>query len=316
MRGRVDGTGAAMVAAAAVGFGLGGPLARIAGELGFNGTTFAFWRSAGSVAALVVLLTLGVVVGRLHTIPLRRIGRVEWLQLLAMGLFVAGTTLGMFLSFERTTIALALIVFYTYPVIVAMVAARLYGEPLGPRRTAAIALASLGMLMVVLGPDATGGGGVDPLGIAFALGAALCQTGYALVASRGFASVPTFQAATLLRGFSLLIYLVVLIPLVLLLGDSDRLLGPLDGVDAWVVIVIAGVFSAALPTAGLVAGYRRVGPTRGAVLMLLEPVTGVILAMLLLAEQPVPLQWAGGALVLIGATLVQLAPVSKRPSVT
>ncbi len=308
MKHRPDPAGASMVALAAVGFGLGGPLARAAGEIGFTGTTFAFWRSAGSVVALVVLLAIGMAIGRLPALPLRSIKRMEWLQLLAMGLFVAGTTLGLFLGYERSTIALTLIIFYTYPVIVAVAAVRLYAEPLGPRRLAAILLASFGMVLVVLGPGATDSAGVDLLGVLFALGAAACQTGYALVASRGFASVPTFQAATLLRGFSLLAYLIVLVPLILLIGEADRLVGPLDDVDAWVVIFIAGVFSAALPTAGLVAGYRRVGPTRGAVLMLLEPVTGVLLAALLLAEQPAPIQFLGGLLVLAGAALVQLTP--------
>ncbi len=305
-----------MVALAAVGFGLGGPLARAAGEIGFTGTTFAFWRSAGSVVALVVLLAIGMAIGRLPALPLSSIKRVEWLQLLAMGLFVAGTTLGLFLGYERSTIALTLIIFYTYPVIVAVAAVRLYAEPLGPRRLAAILLASFGMVLVVLGPGATDSAGVDRLGVLFALGAAACQTGYALVASRGFASVPTFQAATLLRGFSLLAYLIVLVPLILLIGEADRLVGPLDDVDAWVVIFIAGVFSAALPTAGLVAGYRRVGPTRGAVLMLLEPVTGVLLAALLLAERPAPIQFLGGLLVLAGAALVQLTPTRHGPAET
>lgn len=314
MRRHVDTTGVALVALSAIGFGLGGVLARAANEAGFNGTTFAFWRSVGSVVALVVLFAIGVGIGRLPRIPLRRIGRLEWLQLVAMGLFVAGTTLGMFLGFERSTIALTLIVFYTYPVMVAMAAVRLYGERLGPRRLGAILLATLGMVLVVLGPGDGDGGGVDLLGVLFAFGAALCQTGYALVASRGFASVPSFQAATLLRSLSLLTYLIVLVPLVLLIGDGDRLLGPLEGIDAWTLIFIAGVFSAALPTAGLVAGYRRVGPTRGAVLMLLEPVTGVFLAALLLAEQPAPAQLLGGLLVLAGAAMVQLTPGARGHS--
>ncbi len=307
----VDRNGVALVAVAAVGFGLGGPLARAAGDIGFNAVTFAFWRSAGSVAALVAMLLVGVAVGRLPRVPLRSIRRLEWLQLVAMGLFVAGTTLGLFLSYERSTIALTLIVFYTYPVIVAVAAVRIYGEPLTARRLSAILLASFGMALVVLGPGAIDAGGVDLLGILFALGAAACQTGYALVAARGFASVPSFQAAALLRGVSLLSYLVVLLPLLLFIGDGERLLGPLDGIDAWLLIVIAGVFSAALPTAGLVAGYRRVGPTRGAVLMLLEPLTGVLLAAILLAERPAPIQLLGGLLVLTGAVLVQLVPTNR-----
>lgn len=301
-----------MVALAAIGFGIGGPLARAAGEIGFNGTTFAFWRSVGSVAALAVMLAIGVAIGKAPRVPLRGIRRFEWLQLVAMGLFVAGTTLGLFLGYERTTIALTLIVFYTYPIIVAVSAVPIYGESLGARRLGAILLASFGMVLVVLGPGATEGNGVDLLGVLFALGAAACQTGYALVASRGFASVPTFQAASLLRGFSLLAYVLLLVPLVLLIGDGDRLVGPLDGIDAWVLILIAGVFSAALPTAGLVAGYRRIGPTRGAVVMLLEPVTGVLLAALWLSEQPAPVQLLGGLLVLLGATMVQLMPARHQ----
>jgi drug/metabolite transporter (DMT)-like permease len=313
---RVDTAGASLVVLAAIGFGLGGPLARAAGDIGFNGTTFAFWRAAGSVAALALLLAIGTAIGRLGQVPLASIRRIEWLQLVAMGLFVAGTTLGLFLGFERSTIALTLIVFYTYPVIVAVAAVRLYAEPLGPRRAAAILLASFGMMLVVLGPGATDSSGVDLLGVLFALGAAACQTGYALVASRGFASVPAFQAAMLLRGFSLLAYLIVLVPLVLLIGDADRLLAPLAGADAWVLIVIAGVLSAALPTAALVAGYRRVGPTRGSVLMLLEPVTGALLAAWWLAEQPAPIQLLGGLAVLAGAALVQLTPSRHRQAET
>jgi drug/metabolite transporter (DMT)-like permease len=315
MKQGVDTAGVAMVALAAMGFGLNGVLAREAGELGFSGATFTFWRSFGSVVALASMLLLGVMLRRLPTIPLRAIRRFEWLQLVAMGLCVAGTTLGLFLSFERSTIALALIVFYTYPVMVAVTAAPVYGEHVGGRRLVAILVAMVGMVLVLVGPGTSEAPSVDPLGVLFAFGAAVCQTGYALIASRGFASVPSFQAATLLRWFSLLAYLLLLIPLIVVVGDSERLLGPLEGIDAWILILIAGIFSAALPTAGLVAGYRRVGPTRGAVLMLLEPLTGVVLAALLVAEQPGPIQLLGGLLVLVGASLVQLLPTRRTASV-
>ncbi len=81
------------------------------------------------------------------------------------------------------------------------------------------------------------------------------------------------------------------------------------------LILAAGVIGAAIPAVLIIAGYRRTGPTRGAVLMLVEPVTGVFLAAVLLAEQPTLVQLAGGVLVLVGAALVQLTPVS-RPGAT
>jgi drug/metabolite transporter (DMT)-like permease len=170
------------------------------------------------------------------------------------------------------------------------------------------------MILLVLDPAATEGQDLALLGVLFALVAALCQAGYALVSARGFPSVPAFQAATIQRGWSLLILLMTLVPVVLLLGDAPRLVGPLDGVDAWLLVIVAGVFSAGLPAAGLVAGYRRVGPTRGAVLMLLEPLTGVLLAAWFLAEQPTPLQLLGGLLVLIGAIVVQQSRSGRAPA--
>lgn len=319
MRHHADPVGITLVVLSAIGFGVNGPVARLAIDAGFNPVTFATWRSVGSVVGLVILLAIGVAIGRTSMTPLSRIGRLEWLQLAAMGLFVAGTTLGLFLAIERTTIALVLIVFYTYPVIVAVAAVPIYGETLGLRRLGAILLASVGMVLLVVGPGADGGRGVDVLGVLFALMAAGCQTGYALVASRGFPSVPAIQSATILRAFSLAIYVLFLVPFVLLIGEAEHLVGPLGSPGAWGLIAVAAILGAALPTAGLVEGYRRVGPTRGAVLMLLEPVTGVLLAGIWLSERPAPVQLVGGLLVLAGAALVQLAPgtrseVVARPS--
>jgi drug/metabolite transporter (DMT)-like permease len=295
---------------AAIGFGTLGPLTRFAADVGLGTASFAVWRAISSVVAMVLLLAAGVALGRLQLARPSRINRLEWLQLAAMGLFVAGTTLSLFWAFERTTIALTLIVFYTFPVMVAIAAVPLYGEHLGVRKLAAIGLATFGLLLLLLGPDAGEGPGVELLGLLFAFVAALCQVGYALVGARGFPSVPALQASATMRSFALLYYALVLVPLVLVVGDGASLIDSLGSAEAWLIIIVAGVVAAALPTVLLVAGYRRVGPTRGAVLMLVEPLTGVLLAALLLAEQPSPVQLLGGVLVLAGAALVQLAPAS------
>ncbi len=296
---------------AAIGFGILGPLARFASDAGFTAVSFALWRATSSAAALVAFLVVGVALRRAPSTRLSAIGRLEWLQLLAMGAFVAGTTVSLFFAFERTTIATALIVFYTFPVWVALGAAPLFGEHLGPRKIGALALAGVGLVSLLASPTAAEGGSVDPIGVVLALLASLCQTGFALVGAGGFRSVPPLQSAALLRLFSLSIYGVVLVPLLIVLGQGATITDPLGSVHAWALIFAAGVLGAAIPAVLIISGSRRVGPTRGAVLMLVEPVTGVFLAALLLAEQPTPLQLGGGLLVLVGAALVQLAPVSK-----
>ena len=276
--------------------------------MGFTSVSFAIWRAVASLLALLVLLGVGLAMARTRATPWAAVSRLERLQLAAMGVFVAGTTLTLFWAFERTTIALALIVFYTFPVMVAVAAVPLYSEHLERQRLAAIGLATVGMVLLLLAPAFTAGAlGLDLPGVLFALGAAGFQTAYALVAGRGFASVPALQASTLLRGVAVLFYGFILVPLVIVLGEGSTLLDPVGSIEAWLLILTAGIIGAALPTVLLVAGYRRVGPTRGAVLMLVEPVIGVLLAALLLAERPEPVQLLGGLLVLTGAALVQLA---------
>lgn len=297
---------------AAIGFGTLGPLARFASEAGFTAVSFALWRAISSVTALLAFLAIGLAFRRVPFTPLAAISRTDWLQLAAMGGFVAGTTISLFFAFERTTIATALIVFYTFPAWVAIGAVPAFGEHLGGRKLAAIALSGVGLVLLLAAP-AAGLGGIDLIGVGLALAASLCQTGFALIGAGGFSSVPPLQSAAVLRLFSAAIYGVVLVPLLVLLGQGATISDPLADEQAWVLILLAGVIGAAIPAVLIIAGYRRVGPTRGAVLMLVEPVTGAILAALLLAEQPTPVQLAGGVLVLVGAALVQLTPV-RRPA--
>lgn len=292
---------------AAVCLGTLGPVARFASDAGFTVASFATWRAISSVIAIAILFAIGLRLRRAAKVSWSSTPRIDRLQLEFMGVFVVGTTMGLFSAFEHVTIAVALTVFYAYPIIVVFGAAVLFGEPLGGRRLAAILTATAGMVLVVITPSLEGSGlGLSLLGIGFALFAAFSQASYALLASRGYSSVPALQAGTYIRGFSLVIYGLVVVPLLLLVGDGASLIDPLGAVESWVLILLAGIVGAALPTAALLVGYRRVGPTRGAVMMLIEPVVGVLLAALLLAERPAPLQLVGGLLVLGGAALVQL----------
>ncbi|MEX1296681.1 MAG: DMT family transporter [Candidatus Limnocylindrales bacterium] len=304
----------AFVVLAAVGFGTLGPLARFASDAGFTAVSFALWRATSSVVALLLLLAVGVAAKRVPFTRVSTIPRLQWIQLAIMGGFVAGTTVSLFFAFERTTIATALIVFYTFPVWVALAAVPFFGEHLGLRRVAAIALAGVGLVMLLAAPT-EGAGGIDLIGVGLALVASLCQTGFALVGAGGFRSVPALQSAATLRSFSAAIYGFLLVPLLGVLGQGGTITDPLGTTEAWTLILAAGVIGAAIPAVLIIAGYRRVGPTRGAVLMLVEPVTGVLLAALLLAEQPTTVQLVGGLLVLVGAALVQLTPLS-RPATT
>ena len=288
---------------AAAGFGTLGVVSRFAGDAGISAATFATWRAVLGAAFMFAAVVLLVRLGRIPMLDLSSVLRLHWIQVGAVALLTVITNLALFSAFERSTIALVLICFYTYPVIVAVAAVRLYGDPLTPTRVAALALASAGMLMVVLAPMMGSSGlDIEMAGVALGLMAALSQAAYSLIAGRGYASLPAGMAATTMALIAAAIFLVVM----LLGGAGGTLLEPFELVGAWPWLLIGATIGLAIPTAAIIAGYRRMGPTGASIVMLFEPVVGVLLAALLIAERPSPLQLFGGLLILAGSALVNV----------
>jgi drug/metabolite transporter (DMT)-like permease len=212
------------------------------------------------------------------------------------------TNLAMFTAFEQTSIAIVLICFYTFPVMVAVASTRVYGEPLTLTRVAALMLALAGMLLVVLAP-ALGHEGVkvELVGIALGLAAAASQAVYALIAGRGYPTLSAGQAAMTITSVAAVGYIGVAI----FGGSVAALAEPFEG-GGWIWLLMGAVIGLAIPTAAVLAGFRQLGPTRASILMLLEPVVGVMLAAVFISEHPSPLQLAGGLMVLLGGALAQV----------
>jgi drug/metabolite transporter (DMT)-like permease len=217
---------------------------------------------------------------------------------------VANTVLNLavFVAFLRIGITLSLLVFYLYPAFVAVVSVTWFGERLDRVRWLALGLSLVGMVLVVGGAGAVGALDAPGIGLAFIGG--LGQTFYVLAARHGFAHVPGAQAAALTMGGAAFLYLLV----ALVAGALAELALPLRTVDALWPVVLAGVVGAGIPTVSYIAGIRRLGAPRAAILANIEPVVGVLLAAILLAEQPTPLQLAGGGLIIVAGVILQLRP--------
>jgi len=211
------------------------------------------------------------------------------------------TNLAIFLAFDNTTVALALLGFYTYPAMVAVASGLLGRESLSPTRAAAVVLALAGMAAVVLGGSGgSAGGGVTMLGVALALSAAVCQTGFILV-SRGYAALPTEQAmGTILAGSG-----IIATVLALAISGAAALAFPLQRPDVLGVLLVVGIFPAGIASVLFLTGIRWIGPVRTGILMLFEPVVGVVLAAIFLAEGLTGLQVLGGLTILVAAIAVQ-----------
>jgi drug/metabolite transporter (DMT)-like permease len=169
-------------------------------------------------------------------------------------------------------------------------------------------MASLGMVLVVIAPS-TGQGGlaVDATGLALGLVGAASNTVYALLAARGYASLPAMQASAAIGVLAAAGFLAT----AALGGSLAAVAQPLQ-TGGWEWLVLAAVIGQAIPAVAYIAGFRRIGPTGASILMLLEPVVAVMLAVLLVSERPSPLQLVGGLMVLAGGVLVHVGEATPR----
>lgn len=292
---------AALVAATL--FGTLGPLSRFAADAGVEGPAFVAWRAGIGAVALAFVLgaTGGLVALRGGYRRLDRRGRTAFAVGASMGLVL---NVCIFVAFGRITIALALMLFYVYPALVAAAGVLLGRDRLDPPKLTALLLASAGVVLVLAGSLAAGEAvTVDLLGVALGLAAAVAQTVFIVVSRSGFAGVPAAGATLVV----LVVATVGAAAFALLVGAGDSLVAPLVSPEPWPFVLAAGILGAAVPSFLFLSSIQRMGGTRTGILMLWEPVVGVVLAAAWLGEALLPVQLVGGVLVLGAALLLQVA---------
>jgi drug/metabolite transporter (DMT)-like permease len=210
-----------------------------------------------------------------------------------------------FAALSRIDASLLALLLYTFPVMVAVAAAGLGRERLNARRATALALASGGGALVVAG---AGAGGIEPVGAALGVAAAVVYTTYILVGEGLAARVaPGVLSALVCTGAA-----VSLAVGSALLGELRP--GALTGAGwGWIAglalvctVVAIGLFFAGLP---------RVGPGAASILATVEPVVAVLLAFAAFGETLAPVQLAGGALVLAAVVVLEARPPRAVPAI-
>ncbi|TDC38805.1 DMT family transporter [Micromonospora sp. 15K316] len=194
------------------------------------------------------------------------------------------------------------LIFYSYPVLVTVVAVLLGRDRLTRGRSAALVAASAGTLLVLLG---AGGVSFHPLGALMAFGTALTYTVYILVAESVVHRLPPVVLSTL-----------VMTGAAGTLGVRALVTGGVDldfRLSGWFWLACIAVVSTVVAMLTFFAGLKRIGPSNAAILSTFEPVVTTALAALTLGESLTPVQLAGGVLVLSSVVVLQLRPARTRP---
>lgn len=293
--------GSLLVVSSALCFATLGPLSRLAYDDGLTPLAFVAWRALLGALSLGAFLLVLAGAGR-PSVAWRTVPRRQWVVVALAGTASAFMNLAIFIAFERISVALAMLGFYTYPAIVAVVVVVTGRERLDGGRILALVLALVGMALVVLGQAAPDGGvRLDLLGIALVLVAACLNVAYLFAVREGYLAIPAREAALAVLIISEAWYLVLSI----VSGQTDALGLPLSEPDVLPWLFLAGTVGAALAVVLFTAGLRILGGVRTSILMLLEPVAASVLALIVLGEALTMVQVLGGALVLGAAVLVE-----------
>ena len=189
---------------------------------------------------------------------------------------------------------------YTFPVVVTILAALLFGESLGRIKLVALALSAVGTVFVVQAQLHA----APAIGIVLGLGSALFYSGYILFGSRLLPGLPPVSATAVIMSSAAIVWS-------LYAAISGQLI--VDWTTSKVALLAGfAILGTTIPVLTFILGLPLVGASRAAILSTFEPASTVFLAVVILGETASPIQWIGGALIL--ASVVALEGPGWRAS--
>lgn len=270
----------------ASGFGSLGVFAKLFYRHGGEPLSLLFARFAASALVLGLLVAAAGGAGSSRRAALAALGLGAF--------FYLGQSLSFFEGLERAPAGLVVLLFYVWPLLVTLGGAVLFGERLGLRKAALLAVGLGGVALAVGGPSRANG-----LGIVLGLAAGVFYTGYILGGKRLLAgSLSALRLTALVYLGPALAYSAAAAARRPDFPDDAVGLGALAGV------IVLGTIG---PTLLLFTGLRRLETGTASLLSTAEPLVGVLLAYAVLGESLSAVQVGGGAMI-VGAVAALSLP--------
>ena len=278
--------GIALAAAAAVSFAANVTIARIAYDGGSNPLSYLSLRSA--MALLVVFALL-----RATRTPLR-LPRRQRLSALALGFLMALYSWGILSAIQFIPVALATLIFYTYPLLTVAYLWLTRHERFTAGGLAAVVAAFVGLAIALDIKNAV----PDLRGVGLAALAAAGLTTVMIINSRIVGRGDSRPVTLHMLTTSTIAYVIVTLAF-----DHAALPGTIAGLWAF----FGGPLFYAFAIIAIFIAMSKLGPFRTALTMNLEPVSAAILGFVLLGQSLNALQVFGIALVIAAVVFVQLS---------
>jgi drug/metabolite transporter (DMT)-like permease len=270
---------------AATSFGIGDTFAKVAFASGMDVLSLALTRGVVGLVILFCYLRVGPV-----ALPASPRARVT---ALILGVLFAAIVYGLFKAIDLITVPIGVLTYFIYPLLTGIVGAIFGIERLGWVGMLAALVAFVGLALTI---------GAYPhqlslLGVSFAVGAALCRTGF-LVIARSELQKTDPRLTTWYSLLSSTALFAIGVVATMHWQSPQTAYG-------WFAVAIVSVCTA-VATLALYISTVRVGPFRSALIMNLEPLMATILSAILLGEVLTPLQGLGAAIMLAAIVAFQI----------
>lgn len=284
-------SGALLVLLSAAAIAVVPTAARLAFEAGSNTLTVVTLRGVIGVALMAAVT---VISRQSFSVP-----RAALLPCIAAGLAYALMSYGFVGSVAYIPVSLAVLVYFTHPLLLAVLAHRRGIEPLTSRKLG-LGLAVLTGLALALGPAL---GGLDAIGVGLAAVASVAVCAMILFSARAQRHATSTQVNLHMTAVTVIVFVAVTTTAGAWSFPTSML--------GWLGVAVAGVGV----TVGLLAffaAFRFIGPVRATMISNVEPLLGILVAVAVLGERFSPAQWAGVGVVVAALVLFE-APVRRRP---
>ncbi len=266
---------------ASVLWGFAGILAKMI--TGMSAQSIIFYRVA--FASIIFFIAL-LISGNLNTIKLRD----KKVYLMLFALLQVSTMLTYFISILNASVSVAVLLLYTAPVYVTVFSPWLLKEKPTKKGIIALVLSIAGILLIV-----------DPGKLDFQTYSVGIFAGIAAGIAYAFQIMTSKYLSSTYSGYTQAFWGFIIAMLILFPVSSVSLNVVFTNIN---YLLLLAIFPTILAVSLYFNGLKKVKASSASILGLIEPVSAVILAVLILGEQISALQIFGGALILAGAALV------------
>lgn len=287
-----------MVLTAATLWAVNGAVSKVILDSGVSSLRLSEVRSTGAFAGLAIVLAI-VAPARLrvsrHELPILALFGIAGLAFVQWFYFAA---------IHRMSLAVALLIQYLAPLLVALFSRFVLHVEVRRRIWLALALALVGLSFVL---ELWGGAALDGIGVGASLLAATSYALYILVAEQEVGRRDAISLTTYGFLFASLFWAVVQPWWSFPGGVVDDSASGAWGLPVWALMAWMVVLGTIVPFGLLVGSLSFIPATRASITAMIEPVAATVVAWLWLGEALGASQLGGGALVLAGILLAQTA---------